>query len=200
MNIIGNNIFYKKHIVAFIVMMILLVLMSLSSCTNQKGYEFMPNMYRSPSLETYGENVSWGTTARMPVEGTIPIGYVPFEYDGTLEGYLSAGRELKNPISFTDDNMQEGKELYGMFCKHCHGTNGDGKGTVKHAVYSAIPAYNDNKMIRRTGGTMNELKEGHIYHTITYGLNAMGPHASQISSEERWKIVHYIKEELQKEE
>ena len=48
--------------------------------------------------------------------------------------------------------------------------------------------------------SMNELKEGHIYHTITYGLNAMGPHASQISSEERWKIVHYIKEELQKEE
>ena len=30
----------------------------LSSCggNSDSGYEFMPNMYRSPSLETYGEN------------------------------------------------------------------------------------------------------------------------------------------------
>ena len=194
-----NNIFYKKHIIEVTFIMALLVLISLSSCTNKKGYEFMPNMYRSPSLETYDENNILGTTARMPVEGTIPRGYVPFDYDETLEGYLSAGEELRNPIPLTGDNINQGEELYGMFCKHCHGTNGDGKGTIQHAVYSAIPAYNDNKMVRRTGSTMKELKEGHIYHTITYGLNAMGPHASQISSEERWKIVHYVKEELQKE-
>ena len=47
---------------------------------------------------------------------------------------------------------------------------------------------------------MLELKDGHIYHTITYGLNAMGPHASQLSSEERWQIVYYVREELQKKE
>ena len=34
--------------------------------------------------------------------------------------------------------------------------------------------------------------------TITYGVNAMGPHASQITEEERWKIVYYIQEKLQK--
>ena len=36
---------------------------------------------------------------------------------------------------------------------------------------------------------MNQLTAGHIFHSITYGLNAMGPHASQLSEEERWKIV-----------
>ena len=40
-------------------------------------------------------------------------------------------------------------------------------------------------------------QEGHIFHAITYGLNAMGPHASQITEEERWKIVLYVQEKLQ---
>ena len=44
---------------------------------------------------------------------------------------------------------------------------------------------------------MSELKEGHIYHAITYGLNAMGPHASLLNEEERWKVVLYIQEKLQ---
>ena len=39
---------------------------------------------------------------------------------------------------------------------------------------------------------MSELKDGNIYHAITFGLNAMGPHASQLTQEERWKIVHYV--------
>ena len=41
---------------------------------------------------------------------------------------------------------------------------------------------------------MYHLKAGHIFHALTYGLNAMGPHASQLSEEERWKIVLYVQE------
>ena len=45
---------------------------------------------------------------------------------------------------------------------------------------------------------MRDLKEGHLFHSITYGLNAMGPHSYLLSEEERWKIVYYIQEKLQK--
>jgi hypothetical protein len=44
---------------------------------------------------------------------------------------------------------------------------------------------------------MSELTAGHLYHAITFGLNAMGPHASQITENERWQIVLYV-QELQK--
>jgi len=44
---------------------------------------------------------------------------------------------------------------------------------------------------------MSQLTDGKIYHTITYGYNAMGSHASQISPEDRWKVVMYV-HELQK--
>ena len=176
--------------------------MLLISCSNDgRGYEYMPDMYRSPSLETYGKNnvFSDSINARLPVKGTIARGYLKtFNYNASLEDYLLAGKEVINPVDLNTKNLAEGKALYGMFCKHCHGENGAGDGTIMHPVYSAIPAYNDKVQIRRTGSTMSELKDGNIYHAITYGLNAMGPHASQISPEERWKIIMFVNN-LQKE-
>ena len=175
--------------------------MLITSCDNDgRGYEFMPNMYRSPSLETYGKNnvFSDSLNARQPVKGTIARGYLKtFNYDSNLEGYLLAGQESINPIEFNENNLEEGKALYAMFCTHCHGQNGAGGGSITHPIYSAVPHYNDNKMQRRSGSTMKELRSGHIFHAITYGLNAMGPHASQLTESERWKIVLYV-HELQK--
>ena len=169
-----------------------------SSCGNDgRGYEYMPNMYRSPSLETYGKNHIFedSLNARKPVKGTIARGYLKtFNYDETLEGYLLAGREAKNPLEKNEKNTKDGEALYIMFCKHCHGPNGAGEGSITHPIYSAIPHYNDNKQIRRTGGPMSDLKAGHLYHAITYGLNAMGPHAAQLTETERWKIVLYVQE------
>ena len=172
----------------------------LYSCggNSDPGYEFMPNMYRSPSLETYGENTINGMNAQLPVEGTIARGHLlTFNYDGTLEGYLAAGNTTINPIQDNKKTRAEGKALYGMFCEHCHGETGAGDGTIKHAIYSAVPHYNDEKLLRRAGVPMNELKAGHIFHAITYGLNAMGPHASQVTEQERWLIVNYVQQELQ---
>ncbi len=172
-----------------------------TSCSNDgRGYEYMPNMYRSPSLETYGKNNIFkdSINARKPVKGTIARGYLKtFNYSSSTEDYLLAGVQSVNPLEKNDRNISDGEALYGMFCKHCHGQNGAGGGTITHPVYSAVPHYNDNKQIRRSGTTMSELRPGHIFHSITFGLNAMGPHASQISEIERWKIVLYV-QELQK--
>ena len=168
--------------------------------TKHPGYEYMPNMYRSPSYETYSENSLFknNSTAREPVKGTIPQGFIPFEYDNSLEDYLRAGKNLINPLEKSSDNIEEGEVLYGMFCAHCHGKKGDGKGSIQHPLYGAVPSYSDDLLVRRSGTTMKNLTDGHMYHAITYGFNAMGPHASQISSEERWKIIMYVNQ-LQKE-
>ncbi len=188
-----NKVFIKIGFVAAVFF--------LAACTggdSSPGYEYMPNMYRSASLETYGENAVTGINARTPIEGTIARGHLStFNYDASLEGYLLAGDEAVNPVENNEKNLAEGKALYGMFCEHCHGATGAGDGTITHALYSAVPHYNDEKLKRRCDVPMCDLKAGHIFHAITYGLNAMGPHASQINEDERWKIVLYVQEELQ---
>ena len=66
----------------------------------------------------------------------------------------------------SEKNIDEGKKLYSMFCKHCHGEFGAGGGSINHPVYSAVPHYNDGKMLRRPNVPMNQLKAGHIFHGI----------------------------------
>jgi len=157
--------------------------------------EFMADvdMYRSPSYETYSENPNFADdmTARKPVEGTIARGYMLYPYSDTNEGYEAAGENLKNPIPLTTEVLEEGKDLYIKFCVHCHGDEGQGDGTIiQNEKFPPPPSY--SKGMSSGGGKMSDLQEGKMFHVITFGRNLMGSHASQLTHEERWKIVHHI--------
>ena len=175
---------------------IILLLFFIVSCIDKitPGIEYMPDMYHSIAIETYQSSDFFNDSlsAREPVKGTIPRGFIPFEYENTLEDYIRAGKELESPLELNEEVLKEGKALFIMFCAHCHGKKGDGKGSIKHPIYSNVPSYKDEILIRRSGTSMKDLEPGHVFHAITYGLNAMGPHLTQISQEDRWKIVHYV--------
>ncbi|MCC6690263.1 MAG: cytochrome c, partial [Bacteroidia bacterium] len=139
----------------------------------------------SPSIEVYNSNPIYTDSigSRKPVEGTIPRGFMPYPYTNDTTGYGAAGRELKNPIALTPEALKEGEELYGKFCVQCHGAQGGGDGPVAEKLPGAPPAYS---------GTLKNLPEGKIFHSMTYGKGLMGSHASQLTQEERWKLVHYV--------
>ena len=165
-----------------------MVAVSMQSCKdpNSPGYEYMPDMYRTKALEPYQENdfYSNGMEARRPVANTIPRGYEPYPYANTTEGYEAAGANLKNPIPFSKEVLAEGKVTFEKMCIHCHGKKGLGDGAVPtNSDYPPPPAYN---------GAIKNLPAGKIFHSIHYGKNLMGSHASQISQEDRWKLVYYI--------
>ena len=159
------------------------VLIIASSCTEDKnhpGYEFMPNMYRSPGYETYSESdvTPNGMSALTPVEGTIPRGFKPFEYGSSNEEYIRAGEELMMPAEYkTAEALAEGKELYDMFCAHCHGAKGAGDGMIiKNEKFPAPPSYLEGNSSR--GGAMADLSEGKIYHTICLLYTSPSPRDS----------------------
>jgi mono/diheme cytochrome c family protein len=172
-----------------------------SSCTNdpkRPGIVFMPDMYTSPSLEVYDRNTHFADSIAMqqPVTGTVPRDFQYFDYPGTNEGYVAAGNDVKNPLANTSVNLAEGKRLYEIYCTNCHGATGQGDGSiVAIGKFPPPPSYSTGNSSR--GGAMRDLSDGKIYHTITYGLNLMGPHASQMLPEERWKVVMWV-HELQK--
>ena len=173
-----------------------------SSCRDAvkfPGYEYMPDMYRSPSYETYSENDFFkdSISARKPVKGTLPRGFRTFDYDASNDGYAKASIEAHNPLEASTANLEEGKRLFGIYCTPCHGETGQGDGTlVQNGKFPAPPSYSSANSSR--GGLMRDLTDGKIYHTITYGLNMMGSHASQLNPDERWKVVMYV-HELQKQ-
>jgi mono/diheme cytochrome c family protein len=155
---------------------------------NSPGNEFMPDMYRSPSLEVYNYIVTTkGDTiwsSRMPVPGTISYGNMP-GLAPTVSYEQSA--TAKNPLPGLTKNFSkyadEGKELYGKFCVHCHGATGGGDGKVAGKLPGPPPAYNAG---------LKDLPEGKIYYSITHGKGMMGPHSPLLNETERWKVVCYV--------
>ncbi len=182
----------------------------LASCGGEKdspGLEYMPDMYRSPSVEAY---VDYGQdpyyfedslvkkqrntqSARLAPAGTIPWSNdpakaqynFPYPYTNDTTGYARAGRELHSPIAMTKENVDKGKVIYDKFCLHCHGETGAGDGKViSEGGHPPPGAYS---------GPLKDLPEGKMFHTITYGKGMMGSHAGQLNKEERWTVIQYVK-------
>ena len=159
-----------------------------SSCSGDKdrNYQYFPDMYRPVPYEPYGAYDIFANQqeAKLPVDGTIPRGWMPYEYEDTPEAREAAKANLKNPIPYTEENLTKGKALYTVYCAVCHGDKGDGQGTlVEREKILGVPSYDDPG---------RSITEGSVYHTMYYGLNNMGSYAVQTSIEERWQIDHYV--------
>src|SRR5471030_2213797 len=100
----------------------------ISSCKDKRstGWEYAPNMYEHLAYDPDQPNSNFkdGKTAQVPPAGTIPIGWVKFDYPNTKDGYELAGTEVKSPLPQTQRNFQEGYVLFEHFCSPCHGVNG----------------------------------------------------------------------------
>jgi len=166
-----------------------------TSCKDKRstGWEYAPNMYEHIAYDPdqpNPHNFKDGKTAQVPPAGTIPVGFVKFDYPNTRDGYELSSVEVKNALAITDKNMADGKALFDVFCYPCHGMSGEGDGPVTTHGFPPPPSYSKGQSSR--GGAMKDLTDGKIYHTITYGNGAMGSYASQLSPEERWKVVMYV--------
>lgn len=172
-----------------------------------EGWEFAPQMYESYPYEPYKQvdynavnqaNGMGGQNVRHPAENSIarghanhglPFGMAPLNAGGGdiwQAGYDAATAALQMPDSIraTDETLTKAKAIYERYCDHCHGAQGTGDGPISRMERIVVPSYK--------GGALMALSPGQMFYSITYGKNAMGSHASQLSPEERWMLIHYI--------
>ncbi len=167
--------------------LLLTVAVFLVSCDEDSpNYQYMPDMYEPVGYEAYGEYDIFvnGQEAKLPAEGSIPRGWMPYDYENSSDGMAKAKEELTNPLPYTEDNVNKGKQLYTVYCAVCHGDSGDGQGILaEREKILGVPAYDD---------AGRAITEGSVYHVIYYGLNSMGSYAAQTDEKERWQITHYV--------
>ena len=179
-------------------------LLSCGDDHNDTGTEFAPNMYNSvgyePMTQLQGDTNKinpYGMNMRLPVAGTVSRKKYTGA-DSIQQAFLAqellaktvpndslsySAALLKNPLAATPENIEAGKLQYERFCQHCHGEGGKGDGLVAKQ-YKGVPVYSSD--------ALKDVNDGHIYHVITHGKGRMWPHGSQISSENRLKIVLYV--------
>jgi mono/diheme cytochrome c family protein len=151
-------------------------------------------MFYSTAYETYSPNPNFadGKTMREPVKGTVSREFTTFPYSLEEGERVRAGKELVNPYKSDPEVMKKGKHVYTVFCIGCHGIDGNGGGKLyKSGLYTLKPR-------SLVDDVSKNLKDGEIYYTVTLGFKSMGPHGAQINPDNRWKLVNYIREDLQR--
>lgn len=188
-----------KYTKLLILLLIPLIFASCNKDKNNPGYAYMGelDMYYSKYYKAYSPNPVFanGFTNQLPPEGAVARGKMPFPLQGENIGERAvnqsqAGTLIQNTIVVNDLILAEGKEQYEIFCANCHGDQGKGDGYLYTSKLfpakptSLVESYVQNKA------------DGEIYYVITKGSisGLMGPHGNMISADNRWKIVHYLRE------
>lgn len=150
--------------------------------------KFMPNMVQSVPFDTFAPNPNFadGKTLQAPPPGTIPHGAQPMHYGPTTQEAVRAGKELSNPYSGTDAiALERGALVYQRFCLPCHGPTGAGDGLVAKLGFPPPPAL--------SAAHAQEMKDGQLFHIITYGQGNMPPYDAQIAAPDRWRAVLHLR-------
>lgn len=183
----------KKNKILFFVLIAAGGFTALQSCGDKRapGRTYMPDMQYSRAYEAYTPNSldkEGINYIPQPVEGTIRRGdLLPYKVPNTPEGYVQSA-QVKNPLSLplTSAQMSEAQRLYNINCAICHGAKMDAQGPL--ATGGKVPA-----VANLTTKVYVDMPEGTMFHSITYGKGNMGSYASQLTREERWMVVEFVK-------
>ena len=186
--------------------------MLLSSCRDKgsAGHAYMPDMAYSRAYETYaaldsskftGDTLERGGKIfydRTPVAGTVAREDMPAfpltmdKIGDTALANYKASMNVPNPLpALSAVDYLEAARLYLVNCGICHGEKLDGNGPLFNGGNGPYPAAPKNLM---ADPVVSKMPDGQMFYSVTYGKNAMGSYASQLSTKQRWMIIHNIKE------
>ncbi|HVT09538.1 MAG TPA: cytochrome c [Polyangia bacterium] len=157
-----------------------------------------PMADRQPRATRYKESAFYadGLSMRAPPEGTVPRERV------TLNRPLTAGRDADGPIQSNIEPvahyvntppipvsrklLELGRKRFDITCATCHGPLGDGNSIV--ATQMALrppPSLIKAQYVQKPAG--------YIYEVVTKGFGLMASYATELTVEERWAVVAYLR-------
>lgn len=92
---------------------------------------------------------------------------------------------LKNPFPLEPLTLQQGEELYSVYCWSCHGETGHGDGAAGGALGVKPANFHDEGVKKQSDGA--------LFWKMSTGRGSMPPFQESFSEEQRWQLVAYIR-------
>lgn len=125
-----------------------------------------------------------GSSARIPVAGTVPISVNP--RDELLNtGRVNGALVDAFPFPITAEDLQRGRERFDIYCSPCHGYAGYGDGMIVQRGFPPPPSYHSDRL--------RQMPAGHFFEVISNGFGMMFSYAARVDIPDRWRIVAYIR-------
>ncbi len=151
-----------------------------------------------------------GRGSRLPVAGTVPIGYempkpetiatpaVSVESPRAhSQVAFSAGTDYYNtgkmgdhwgtgiPLKVTPELMERGRHRFDITCAMCHGASAAGNGITKQYGLATVVTLQDDRI--------RKMADGEIFNTVTHGKNTMMAYGPNVTVADRWAIIAYLR-------
>jgi len=212
----------RTNLVLAVALVVVITLTTMSQVDySRPNIEFLPDMKYTPAWTSFSRNPNFRNerTLQEPVAGTIARGMMPLHYSATKEDAIRAGQELTNPFALSDptgdvsgeqetgqsqsdladaqpsadeiaqerrqQSVARGTDVYRVFCSSCHGPTGLGNGTVPLRGFPPPPSL--------LTGASRQMKDGQLFHILTYGQGSMSSLAGQVTLAQRWDAINYVR-------
>ncbi|MDH5544058.1 MAG: c-type cytochrome [Gammaproteobacteria bacterium] len=154
------------------------------------AWPWSTDMMNQPSIKPQE-----GPPAAFP-KRSVPVTGVP-----TTVKTREEAEKFKSPIPVSEATIKKGRDLFGIYCSACHGYDGKATTPVSERI-GAIDLTSEY--------VQQSLTEGWIWGTITFGSAIMPAYgtpsgrddkrgSNDLSPEERWYVVNYVKNQLVKD-
>ena len=144
-----------------------------------------------------------GRSMRQPVSGTVAQGEL-HEDDHYSRGYATSKNAetglwdvkyfegFPKQVQVDEKLLLRGQQRFNIYCAVCHGKAGYGDGPVaQRALELQEPKWVPPSSLHLD--VVRARQEGHLFNTITNGIRNMSGYGQQISIEDRWAIVSYLR-------
>jgi mono/diheme cytochrome c family protein len=124
------------------------------------------------------------SSAQPLVAGTVARGHED------LDTHLTTGKIGNVPVdafpfAITRADLDRGEERFNIYCAPCHGRTGEGNGMVVQRGYKQAANYHIARL--------RAMPVGYFFDVMSNGFGAMPDYRAQISVEDRWRIVAYVR-------
>ncbi len=153
-------------------------MLALAGC--RQDMHNQPKFYPQRGSDFYTD----GRSVRPQVDGTVARSQLrqnTYFYTGFQGGKEGDGM----PFAVSAPVLARGQQSYNVFCTPCHSRVGNGAGMIVQRGYAQAGNFHTARL--------QAAPLGHFFNVITNGYGAMPDYASQITPENRWAIVAYIR-------
>lgn len=95
--------------------------------------------------------------------------------------------QKQNPVPLDANSVAQGKAVYVRECLSCHGQQGKGDGPSASGLEKFPGDLTDSQR-------MSAQSDGELFWKISEGKTPMPTMKKTLTEEERWQVVHYIRE------
>lgn len=139
-----------------------------------------PKFYPQRGTDFYAD----GRSARPQVGATIARSQL--HQDSYLNtGFINGKEGDGMPFPVNETVLARGQQSYNVYCTPCHSRVGNGAGMIVQRGYAPAGNFHTTRL--------ENAPLGHFYNVIANGYGAMPDYSAQLSPENRWAVVAYIK-------